>query len=126
MTTRKKSTFPIINYLKDPSTWDAIAFETAIRADVEAAKGELNPTDQLMVGMLVMEMETLISALSNLGETGLLYAYNSGDAPNPWLKIRNEAFDKVMKAIIELGLVAKNRPKTKPKTSAVDELFATA
>jgi phage terminase small subunit len=126
MTTRKKSTFPIINYLKDPATWDAIAFETAIRADVEAAKGELNPTDQLIIGLLVMEMETLIAAMIQMQSTDMIFSYASGDAPSPWIKIRNEAFDKVMKAIIELGLVAKNRPKTKPKTSAVDELFATA
>tara|TARA_B110000503_G_C7125476_1_gene404382 strand:+ start:79 stop:450 length:372 start_codon:yes stop_codon:yes gene_type:complete len=116
----------IIGYIKNPSTWDALAFETAIRNDVENSTGNITAADEMLIGLLVMVTETMLTAQSNIMESGEVYTYNSGDAPAPWYKIRTESLDKAIKILAELALVARGRPRKSNKTSDVDELFATA
>ena len=116
----------ILGYLNDPNTWDREAFETAIRAEVEASTGTLTASDELLVGSLVLTVDSLLTAEINIRADGHLYQYNSGEAASPWYKIRTEMADKAIKMLAELGLVARGRPKLKAKVSDVDELFATA
>jgi phage terminase small subunit len=116
----------ILGYLNNPNTWDKAAFETAIRAEVEASTGALTASDELLVGTLVITVDSLLTAEINIREMGHTYSYNSGDAPSPWYKIRTEMADKAVKILAELGLVARGRPKLKAKASEVDELFANA
>ena len=116
----------ILGYLNDPNTWDRAAFETAIRAEVEASTGALTASDELLIGSLVLTVDSLLTAEINVREQGLLYQYNSGEASSPWYKIRTEMADKAIKILAELGLVARGRPKLKNKVSEVDELFASA
>ena len=116
----------ILGYLNDPNTWDRAAFETAIRAEVEASTGALTASDELLIGSLVLTVDSLLTAEINIREQGLLYQYNSGEASSPWYKIRTEMADKAIKILAELGLVARGRPKLKNKVSEVDELFASA
>lgn len=122
----KKPPRHILGYLNDPETWNASTFETAIRNEVENSTGVLTASDELLIGMLVMTVETLLTAQINIKTSGLLYSYHSGDAPNPWYKIRTESLDKAVKVLAELALVARGRPKISNKVSDVDELFATA
>lgn len=116
----------ILGYLNDPNSWDRAAFETAIRAEVEASTGALTASDELLIGSLVLTVDSLLTAEINIREQGLLYQYNSGEASSPWYKIRTEMADKAIKILAELGLVARGRPKLKNKVSEVDELFASA
>lgn len=116
----------IIGYLRDPSTWDSKAFETAIRAEVENSTGNLSASDETLIGMLLMQMESLLSAQTLINEQGSITEYNSGPAQSPWIKTRNDSTDKVIKILGELALVAKGRPKKQNKPTDVDELFATA
>lgn len=116
----------IIGYLNDPNTWDKSAFETAIRAEVEASTGMLTASDELLIGSLVLTVDSLLTAEINIREMGHLYQYNSGEAASPWYKIRTEMADKAIKILAELGLVARGRPKLANKVSEVDELFANA
>ena len=122
----KKAPKQIIGFLRDPSTWNADAFETAIRNEVENSTGALTASDELLVGSLVIVVDTMIQSQLALVETGVIYHYNAGDAPSPHYKIRTESLDKAIKILAELALVARGRPKIKNKVSEVDELFATA
>jgi hypothetical protein len=116
----------ILRYLEDPNTWDKSAFETAIRAEVEASTGALTASDELLIGALVITVDSLLTAEINIREMGHTYQYNAGEAASPWYKIRTEMADKAVKILAELGLVARGRPKLKNKVSEVDELFANA
>ncbi|CAB4121139.1 hypothetical protein UFOVP10_37 [uncultured Caudovirales phage] len=116
----------IIGYIKNPSTWDAKAFETAIRNDVENSTGTITAADELLIGSLSMVMDTMITAQANIMEQGLTYQYHAGEAASAWYKIRTESLDKAIKILAELALVARGRPKKSNKVSDVDELFATA
>lgn len=122
----KKAPKQIIGFLREPSTWNADVFETAIRNEVENSTGALTASDELLVGSLVLVMETLVQAHIGLQKHGEIYHYNAGDAPSPYYKIRTESMDKAIKILAELALVARGRPKIKNKASEVDELFATA
>lgn len=116
----------IIGYLKNPETWDANAFETAIRNEVENSTGALTASDEVLVGSLVILMDQMINAHVMLQEHGPIQQYSSGTAPSAWYKIRTESLDKIIKVLAELALVARGRPKKQNKASEVDELFATA
>jgi hypothetical protein len=116
----------ILGYLNDPSTWSREAFETAIRAEVEGSTGALTASDELLIGALVITVDSLLTAEINIREQGHTSQYSSGEATGPWYKIRTEMADKAIKMLAELGLVARGRPKLKAKVSDVDELFATA
>jgi hypothetical protein len=116
----------IIEFIRNPAAWDAKAFETAIRNEVENNTGNITASDELLIGLLVMVVETMITANLQIIDNGPIYEYNSGDAPSPWYKIRTESLDKAIKILAELALVARGRPKKSNKVSDVDELFATA
>lgn len=122
----KKAPKQIIGFLRNPETWDANVFETAIRNEVENSTGALTASDELLVGSLVLVVDTLIQSHIGLQKHGAIYHYNAGDAPSPHYKIRTESMDKAIKILAELALVARGRPKIKNKVSEVDELFATA
>lgn len=122
----KKPPRHILGYLKDPSTWDASTFETAIRNEVEGSTGPLTASDELLIGILVITVDSFLTAHINIKSEGHLYSYNSGEAPSAWYKIRTESLDKAVKILAELALVARGRPKFSSKVSDVDELFATA
>jgi len=116
----------ILEFVRNPDAWDAKAFETAIRNEVESNTGNITASDELLIGSLVMVVETMISAQQQIMDNGPIYEYNSGDAPSAWYKIRTESLDKAIKILAELALVARGRPKKSNKVSDVDELFATA
>ena len=116
----------ILKYLEDPNTWVKAAFETAIRAEVEGSTGALTASDELLVGALVLTVDSLLTAEINIRTMGHTYQYNAGEGVSPWYKIRTEMADKAVKILAELGLVARGRPKLKAKVSEVDELFASA
>ena len=87
-----KKTVPpsIIRVIKIPETWNPTVFETLIRNDIENSSGPLCASDELLVALLVMTMESLIQAHMMVMENGPLYMYNSGEATSPWIKIRTE------------------------------------
>lgn len=116
----------IIGYLKNPETWDATAFETAIRSEVENSTGALTASDEVLIGSVVILMETMLDAHKQVLENGPIQQYASGTAPGAWYKIRTESLDKIIKVLAELALVARGRPKKQNKASEVDELFASA
>ena len=116
----------ILGYLNNPDTWDRAAFETAIRAEVEASTGTLTASDELLVGVLVNTVDSLLTAEINIREMGHVTVYGNNEGVTAWYKIRTEMADKAIKMLAELGLVARGRPKLKAKVSDVDELFATA
>lgn len=116
----------IIKYVQDPSTWDKLAFETAIRSEVEASTGALTASDELLIGILVMTVDSLVEAENNIRTAGYTYKYNAGEGVSPWYKIRTEMTDKAVKILAELALVARGRPKKQNKPTEVDELFTSA
>lgn len=116
----------ILKYLNDPNTWDRNAFETAVRAEVEASTGALTASDEMLIGMLTLTVDSLLTAEINIREMGHTANYNSGEATGPWYKIRTEMINKAIQILGELGLVARGRPKLKAKASEIDELFANA
>lgn len=116
----------IIKVVQNPDSWDANVFESLIRTDLENANGGITSSDELLISLLVMSMQTLIDAELKLRTEGLIYEYNAGEAPGAWLKIRTESLDKIIKLMTELSLNTRIRNKVKPKPTAVDELFATA
>ena len=118
----KKAPNQIIGYIKNPETWNATAFETLIRNEVETVKGKLSSTEELLVGMLVMSMQTLMDSHVAILDAGYIQQFNSGPAVSPHLKVRTESLDKIVKIIKELDILAK---KVK-QVSEVDELFANA
>jgi len=122
----KKAPKQIINFIRNPDEWDAVVFETQIRNEVENSTGALTASDEALVGMLVMTMQSLIDAQSAIAKHGHIEHYNSGPATSPWYKIRTESLDKSVKILAELGLVARGRPKKTSAPTAIDELFASA
>jgi hypothetical protein len=122
----KKAPKQIINYIKNPETWDSLVFETQIRNEVENSTGALTASDELLVGVLIITMETLIEAQKGIDGAGHLHYYNAGPAASPWYKIRTESLDKAVKILAELGLVARGRPKKTSAPTEIDELFASA
>jgi hypothetical protein len=122
----KKAPKQIINYIRNPDDWDATAFETQIRNEVENSTGELTASDEILVGMLVMTMQSLIDAQTTIAKNGFIEYFNAGPAMSPWYKVRTESLDKSIKILAELGLVARGRPKKTNTPSDIDELFATA
>lgn len=122
----KKPPKQILGYIKEPDTWDALAFETAIRSEVEGSTGKLTASDELLVGMLVMTMESLVQAHTTILVSGPIEHYNAGPATSPYYKIRTECLDKAIKILAELALVARGRPKAKGKPTEVDALFESA
>lgn len=123
---KRKPPRQIIGYLKDPTTWDALAFETLIRDQLEKMNGDIHASDELLLGALLIQMESLLDAHTQVVENGQTSVYNSGTATSPFVKIRNDAMDKIFKILIELALVARSR-KDKPKAKTeIDALFDTA
>lgn len=118
----KKAPKIIMGFLEDPSTWDRTVFETLVRQEVETLKGELNPTDELLLGMLVMTVETLMEAHAVIQERGYIYKYNAGEAVSAHMKVRTECLDKCVKILKEMDMIA----KSVKKPTEVDELFASA
>jgi hypothetical protein len=116
----------ILKYLEDPNTWDRSAFETSIRAEVEASTGTLTASDELLIGALVLTVDSLLTAEINLRENGHVTIYGNNEGVTAWYKVRTEMADKAIKILAELGLVARGRPKLANKVSDVDELFASA
>lgn len=116
----------IIKVVQKPETWDANVFESLIRTDLENSNGAITSSDELLISLLVMSMQTLIDAQVQLQTQGMIYEYNAGEAPSAWIKIRTESLDKVVKLMTELSLNTRHRNKVKPKPTEVDELFATA
>ena len=116
----------ILKYLEDPNTWDKYAFETAIRAEVEASTGALTASDEFLIGSLVLVVDSLLTAQINIAEAGHVTVYGNNEGVTAWYKIRTEMTDKAIKILAELGLVARGRPKMTNKVSDIDELFATA
>jgi hypothetical protein len=124
--TSKKTPKNIIHYIQNPDDWDAKMFETKIRSEIESSTGALTASDETLLGMLVMTMESLISSERMIKVQGHIEHYNSGPATSPYYKIRVESLDKAIKILAELGLVARGRPKRTSVPSAIDELFSTA
>jgi hypothetical protein len=122
----KKAPKQIINYIKNPETWDASTFETQIRNEVENSTGALTASDEVLVGMLVMTLQSLIDAEKVIQTQGMIEHYNSGPATSPYYKIRTECLDKSIKILAELALVARGRPKKTNTPTDIDELFNTA
>ena len=120
----KKAPKHIINYIREPESWDATAFETQIRSEVESSTGALTASDETLVGMLVMTMQSLIDAQTIIQTQGMIEYYNSGPTTSPYYKIRTECLDKAIKILAELGLVARGRPKKTSVPTEIDELFA--
>ena len=116
----------ILEFLRDPMKWDEAAFETAIRNEVESNTGNVTASDELLIGSLVIVVDTMVTAHVRIQDEGATYQYNSGEAPSAWYKIRTESLDKAIKILAELALVARGRPKKSNKVSDVDELFAAA
>lgn len=116
----------ILEFLRDPLKWDETAFETAIRNEVESNTGNITASDELLIGSLVIVVDTMVTAHVRIIDEGATYQYNSGEAPSAWYKIRTESLDKAIKILAELALVARGRPKKSNKVSDVDELFASA
>lgn len=117
----KKAPRQIIAFLENPETFDRKSFETAMRNEVEMSSGELSASQELLVGMLIMTVETMLQAHAVIQQSGFIYSYNSGDAASPHIKVRTECLDKVVKILKELDIA-----KVKRGASAVDELFQTA
>lgn len=122
----KKAPKNIIHYIRNPEDWDEKIFETKIRSEIEASTGALTASDETLLGMLVMTMDSLIKSEQTIKAMGHIEHYNSGPATSPYYKIRVESLDKAIKILAELGLVARGRPKKTSVPSAIDELFASA
>ena len=116
----------IIRVIQNPETWNPTVFESLIRNDLENSSGPLAASDELLVALLVMTMDSLVEAHVKIMENGPLYMYNSGEATSPWIKIRTECLDKIVKLMTELSLVTRSRAKSTAKPTSVDELFASA
>lgn len=123
---KRKPPRQIIGYFKEPSTWDALAFETAIRSEVESQTGAITPSDEVLIGMLVLSVATFCEAHQLTLEHGMVSQYAAGQASSPYYRIRNESLDKIIKILGELALVARGRPKKQNKMTEVDELFTPA
>ena len=74
----------ILKYLEDPNTWDKTAFETAIRAEVEASTGALTASDELLIGTLVLTVDSLLCAEINLRENGHVTVYGNNVGVTAW------------------------------------------
>lgn len=120
---KRKPPRQIIGYVRDPDSYDPLAFETAIRAEVETTTGATTASDELLISALCIQMEAMLEAHTNILRDGPLAQYGPGVTTSPWTKIRNESIDKIIKILGELGLVARGRPKKQNKATEVDELF---
>ena len=116
----------LIAFINEPDKWNPVVFEAAICKEVEDQTGTLTPSDALLIGMLITQVNAFVESHAKIQELGSLYAYNSGEATSPWTKLRNETLDRTIKLLGELGLVARGRPKKQNKASDVDELFLAA
>jgi hypothetical protein len=123
---KRKPPRSIIGFLRDPSTYDHLAFETLIRAQLEAMNGEVCASDELLLGALLIQVESMLDAHTQVTELGQTSIYNSGTSTSPWVKIRNDAMDKIFKILIELALVAKVRKGQPVKKADIDALFEAA
>ena len=97
-----------------------------VRNEIENSTGELTSSDEALLGMLIVTMETFVEAQLKIKHDGLIQYYNAGPAASPWYKIRTESLDKAIKILAELALVARGRPKKKNTPSDIDELFQSA
>lgn len=115
---------PIIGYFKDPNTWKSLEFETLIRAELESVYGTVSSSDEVLLGNLIVLMDSLMESQRHISEEGYISQYAAGVGTSGWVKLRNESIDKIIKIFGELGLVARGRPKKQNKASDVDELFS--
>jgi hypothetical protein len=116
----------IIGYIKNPETYDALTLETALRAEIENSTGSLTASDEVLVGTILLLMDSFLEAQAKIEVEGMMTQYSSGVAPSGWYRVRTESIDKIVKIMGELGLVARGRPKKQNKATEVDELFANA
>ena len=116
----------IIGYIKNPETYDALTLETARRAEIENSTGSLTASDEVLVGTILLLMDSFLEAQAKIEVEGMMTQYSSGVAPSGWYRVRTESIDKIVKIMGELGLVARGRPKKQNKATEVDELFANA
>ena len=110
----------ILEYLEKPDTFDRKTFETAMRNEVETVRGQLSAAESLLVGMLVMTVETLIEAHRIILESGYTTKYHAGEGTSAHFKVRTECLDKVVKLLRELDILK----RTAKKSNEVDELFS--
>ena len=59
----KTSPRQILEFIRNPDAWDAKAFETAIRNEVESNTGNITASDELLIGSLGMVVETMITEI---------------------------------------------------------------
>lgn len=110
----------ILGFLEKPDSFDRKSFETAIRNEVETVRGELSASESLLVGLLVITVETLMQAHQKISEEGYTHQYHAGEGTSAHLKVRTESLDKVIKLLRELDILTRI-PK---KQTEVDELFS--
>ena len=83
----------IIRVIQNPETWNPTVFESLIRNDLENSSGPLAASDELLVALLVMTMDSLVEAHVKILSAGPTYMYNSGEATSAWQKIRMECLE---------------------------------
>jgi hypothetical protein len=90
-----------------------------MRNEVETVRGELSPAESLLVGMLVMTVETLMQAHQTILDEGYTHKYHAGEGTSAHFKVRTECLDKCVKLLRELDILK----RTAKKNSEIDELF---
>jgi P27 family predicted phage terminase small subunit len=73
--------------------------------------GMLSGLDSGMISAYCSQIELYIESMAEVKKTGKLVMARNVSAPNPLLKIANDALDRALKLAVELGLTPSARTK---------------
>jgi len=106
-----KKRIPEAEWLENPSAWNRKTFIAETSDYLYAVYGIGSEQDKHTLSMLADQIETYVTCMEGIKETGLVVEYNDGKTTgaSPYLTIKNKATTLIIQLMNELGLTPRGR-----------------
>lgn len=106
-----KQRIPEAEWLENPSGWNRKAFIAETSNYLYEVYGIGSDQDKHTLSMLADQIETYITCMQGIKETGLVVEYNDGKTTgaSPYVAVKNKAATLIIQLMNELGLTPRGR-----------------
>jgi phage terminase small subunit len=110
-----KKRIPQAEWLENPSAWDRKTFIAETSNYLYEVYGIGSDQDKHTLGMLADQIETYVSCVAGIKETGLVVEFNGGSTTgaSPYITVKNKAATLIIQLMNELGLTPRGRLSVK-------------